>query len=220
MTQFYHYLRDPVSGLTHFIGFILAVIGTVFLVLKACDPVKTAHIVTFSIFGSGMILVYLASTLYHWLPLSERGVQIMRRIDHIMIFFVIAATYTPVCAIPLKGPWGWSILSCVWGVAVVGFLIKIFWMQAPRWFSTSLYLIMGWLCIVAVWPLIKNLQTGALLWLLAGGLFYSFGAIIYGIKKPDPWPDFFGFHEIFHVFIMFGTASHFIVMYRYVSQFN
>lgn len=214
------YFRDPVNGLTHFIGFILAIIGTVFLIMKAADPFKALHMVSFSIFGSGMILVYLASTLYHWLPLNENGVAFMRRVDHMVIFFIIAATYTPICLIPLKGVWGMSILSCVWSFAIIGLFVKLFWMGAPRWLSTSLYLMMGWLCIFAVWPLIQNLQTGALLWLLAGGLFYSIGAIIYAIKKPDFFPGIFGFHELFHVLIMLGTTSHFIVMYRYVIQFD
>lgn len=214
------HLREPISGLTHFIGFILAVIGTVFLILKASSPVKILHMVSFSIFGAGMIMIYLASTLYHWLPLKEKGVAFMRRVDHMMIFFIIAATYTPVCLIPLKGSWGNAILVCVWTFALMGILIKIFWMEAPRWLSTSLYLLMGWICIVAVWPLIVTLQTGALLWLLFGGLFYSIGAVIYGIKKPNPFPGIFGFHELFHVLTMMGTASHFLVMYRYITQFN
>jgi hemolysin III len=93
-------------------------------------------------------------------------------------------------------------------------------MSAPRWISTAVYLLMGWLCVVAVFPLIKNLQTGALFWLLVGGIFYSTGAVIYGLKRPRLWPNVFGFHELFHIFIMFGTGSHFIVMYRYVSQFS
>ena len=213
-------LREPVNGLTHFIGFILAITGSIFLIIKAAMPLKVMHVVSYSIFAAGMILVYLTSTLYHWLPLNEKGVAFMRRVDHMMIFFIIAATYTPVCLIPLKGAWGTSILSCVWGFALAGLLIKLFWMGAPRWLSTSIYLFMGWLCVVATWPLIQNLQAGALLWLLAGGLFYSVGAVIYALKKPDLFPGIFGFHELFHVLIMCGTASHFIVMYRYVIQFD
>lgn len=214
------YVRDPASGLTHFIGFILAIIGTVFLIIRACDPVKPIHVVSFSIFGAGMIMVYLASTLYHWLPLSEKGVAVMRRVDHMAIFFIIAATYTPICTIPLKGPWGIGILTAVWTFAFAGLFLKMFWMNAPRWLSTCLYVMMGWLCIIAAIPLIRNLQTGALFWLVAGGIFYSVGAVMYGIKRPRLWPPVFGFHELFHVFIMFGTASHFIVMYTYVSQLS
>ncbi|MBU1168344.1 MAG: hemolysin III family protein [Proteobacteria bacterium] len=214
------YFREPISGLTHFIGLILAVIGAIFLIITSISPLKIIHVVSFSIFGAGMIMIYLASTLYHWLPLSDKGIAFMRRVDHMMIFFIIAATYTPICLIPLKGAWGTSILCCVWSFALIGLMIKLFWMEAPRWLSTSLYLLMGWICIVAIWPLIVNLQAGALFWLLAGGIFYSVGAVIYGIKKPDPFPEVFGFHELFHVLIMMGTASHFMVMYRYLVLFD
>lgn len=212
------YFRDPVSGLTHFIGFILALIGTVFLILKATSAGSTVHIVAFSIFGAGMIMIYLASALYHWLPLSKDGVAFMRRVDHMTIFFIIAATYTPICLIALKGLWGSSILASVWSFALVGLAIKVFWMNAPRWLSTALYLLMGWLCVVAIWPLVVNLEAGALFWLVAGGVFYSVGAVIYAVKRPDPFPRVFGFHEIFHVMVMMGTASHFVLMYVYIAR--
>ncbi|GAB6095405.1 hemolysin III family protein [Desulfatiferula olefinivorans] len=212
------YFRDPVSGLTHFIGFILAVIGTVFLIAKGASLGGALHVSAFSIFGAGMIMIYLASTLYHWLPLSEKGIAFLRRVDHMAIFFIIAASYTPVCLIALKGPWGISILSCVWAFALMGLGIKIFWMNAPRRLSTVLYLLMGWICVAAIWPLIVNLEAGALIWLVAGGLFYSVGAVIYAVKKPDPFPRVFGFHEIFHVLVMMGTASHFVLMYVYIAR--
>ncbi|MGD9900067.1 MAG: hemolysin III family protein [Calditrichaceae bacterium] len=212
--------KDPVSGLTHFIGAILAIVGMIMLLMKSVNPAKVWHLVSFSVFGSGMILLYTSSTLYHWLRLSEKGTQRLRKLDHIMIFILIAATYTPVCLIPLRGGWGWGLFGSVWGLALAGVFFKLFWLQAPRWLSTMLYVLMGWLVIVGIWPLVKSLQTGALIWLFAGGLFYSVGALIYGKKKPDPWPDVFGFHEIFHVFVMLGSFSHFWVMYRYITQFN
>ncbi len=213
-------LRDPVSGLTHFIGAILAVVGLVLLIYKSVDPVKPWHLVTFSVFGAGLILLYTSSTLYHWLPFSEKGVQRMRRLDHMMIFILIAATYTPICLIPMRGPWGWSLFGSVWGLATLGIFLKFFWLQAPRWFSTMIYIIMGWLVVVGIWPLIQALKLGGFMWVLIGGLFYTVGAIIYALKKPDPWPNIFGFHEIFHIFVMLGSFSHFWVMYRYVARFN
>ena len=211
--------RDPLSGLTHCIGALLAVTGLVLLVCKAASPAKPWHIVSFSIFGSGMVLLYTASTLYHWLPLTDRGIACFRKIDHMMIFVLIAATYTPVCLVPLRGGWGWSIFGSVWGLAVTGMFLKLFWIGAPRWLSTSIYLAMGWMAVVGVWPLIQKLQAGALLWLLVGGVFYTVGAVIYGVKKPNPWPPHIGFHEIFHVFVVLGTLSHFWVMYRYIIAF-
>jgi len=213
-------LRDPVSGLTHFIGAILAVVGLILLIYKSVDPVKPWHLVTFSVFGAGLILLYTSSTLYHWLPFSEKGIQRMRRLDHMMIFILIAATYTPICLIPMRGPWGWSLFGSIWGLATLGIFLKFFWLQAPRWFSTMIYILMGWLVVVGIWPLIQALKLGGFMWVLIGGLFYTVGAIIYALKKPDPWPNIFGFHEIFHIFVMLGSFSHFWVMYRYVARFN
>jgi hemolysin III len=213
-------LRDPMSGLTHCIGAVLAVAGLVLLICESVNPVKPWHIISFSVFGTGLILLYTASTLYHWLPLSENGVRNLRRLDHIMIFILIAATYTPVCLIPLRGPWGWSLFGSVWALAILGIFLKLFWLQAPRWFSTTVYIIMGWLAIAGVWPLIMTLHVGGFIWVLMGGLFYTIGAIIYATKLPNPWPNFFGFHEIFHIFVMLGSVSHFWVMYEYVAKFS
>jgi hemolysin III len=209
-------LRDPISGLTHCIAGILAIVGTICLILRVVNPVMPWHLVTFSIFGGGMILLYTASTLYHWLPLSEPGIRLFKQIDHSMIFFFIAATYTPICLIPLRGPWGWSMFGFIWGFALAGIGLKIFWIHAPRWLSTGVYLAMGWLVLVGIYPLVQNLPTPALLWLVAGGLSYSIGAIIYAIKWPNPIPDHFGFHEIFHLFVIGGSACHFMVMYLYI----
>jgi hemolysin III len=147
-------------------------------------------------------------------------VRHLRRIDHMMIFLLIAASYTPVCLILLKGGWGWSLFGCIWGFAVLGILLKVFWLQAPRWLYTVVYIVMGWLAIVALWPLAKVLSLGGFLWLFAGGLFYTFGAVIYATKKPNPWPKVIGFHEIFHVFVMLGSFSHFWLMYRYIAPFD
>lgn len=208
------------SGLTHCIGAILAVAGLVFLILESVNPVKPWHIVSFSVFGTGLILLYTASTLYHWLPLSENGIRNLRRLDHIMIFVLIAATYTPVCLIPLRGPWGWSLFGSVWALAILGIFLKLFWLQAPRWLSTTVYIVMGWLAIAGVWPLIMALHVEGFIWVLMGGLFYTIGAVIYAIKLPNPWPNFFGFHEIFHIFVMLGSVSHFWVMYEYVAKFS
>lgn len=209
-------LRDPVSGLTHLIAAILAVFATVFLILRAVDPVLPWHIVTFSIFGGGMILLYTASTLYHWLPVSEKWIRFLRRVDHSMIFFYIAATYTPICLIPLRGPWGWSLFGVIWGLAVAGIVMKIFWLSAPRWLSTVIYVAMGWLVLVGIYPLVQALSPEALFWLAFGGVVYSLGAVIYATRWPNPIPKHFGFHEIFHLFVIGGTACHFVVMYYYV----
>nr|WP_279593599.1 hemolysin III family protein [Pseudodesulfovibrio sp. S3-i] len=209
-------LRDPVSGLTHCIAAVLAVFGTVMLILRSVGPAMPWHIVAFSIFGGGMILLFTASTLYHWLPVSEEWIRILRRVDHSMIFFYIAATYTPICLISLRGPWGWSLFGVVWGLALSGIVMKVFWMTAPRWLSTGIYLAMGWLVMIGIYPLYLALPGAALSWLVAGGLAYTVGAVVYALKWPDPFPHRLGFHEIFHLFVIGGSACHFVVMYCYV----
>lgn len=212
--------KEPISGLTHFIGFLFAILGMVLLVIKVADPVKPLHIATFSIFSVGMILLYLASTLYHWLPLSKAGNLRLKQVDHIMVFIMIAASYTPICLISLRETIGWKLFFGVWSVAVIGFFMKIFWIKAPRWISVSMYVLMGWLAMLGIVPIVEALQPGAVFWLVTGGVSYTLGAVIYGIKKPDPWPDKFGFHEIFHLFVMLGSVSHYTMMYVYISQIN
>jgi hemolysin III len=208
--------RDPISGLTHFIGIFLSLVGTILLLTRNDEPLTVYHVTSFSIFGISMILLYTISTLYHWLPLSEKNLIIVRKIDHIMIFVFIAASYTPVCLITLRESWGWEILCIVWGLTIVGFFLKLFWINAPRFLYTSIYLLMGWIIIAAILPLSKVMHSQGLLWLALGGVFYSTGAVIYAIKKPDPLPNVFGFHEIFHLFIMAGSFSIFWMIYKYV----
>ncbi len=209
-------LREPINGLTHLIGALFSIAGLVLLVYFAAIKGTVWHVVSFSIFGASLILLYTSSTLYHLLPLSERGVRVFRRIDHIMIFVLIAGTYTPVCLVSLRGGWGWSLFGVVWGIAVAGIVLKLFWLQAPRWLYILVYVFMGWLAIIALLPLIRAIPVGGLVWLAMGGIFYSVGALIYGIKRPNIIPGWFGFHEIFHLFTMAGSFSHFWLMFRYV----
>jgi hemolysin III len=201
------------NGFTHFIPAVFSVVGLVLLLDKALAYMDPYRIVSYTVFGVGLFLLYLMSTLYHWLPLNEKKVRLLRRLDHMMIFVLIAATYTPLCLISLRGGWGWSLLGVVWTFAFVGIFIKIFWMNASRWVSTSIYLIMGWIAVFAIWPMLNVLNTSELLLLLAGGMFYSVGAVIYALKKPVIVSGFLGFHEIFHVFVALGSFAHFLVIY-------
>lgn len=216
LIRFYKKLRDPVSGLTHAAGLFLSVAGLVLLVTYAALDEKPWHIVSFSIFGMSLILLYTASSLYHLLPVGERTIAILRRIDHIMIYILIAGTYTPVCLVALRGPWGWSLFGTVWGLALGGIVLKLFWMSAPRWFSTVIYLGMGWLVVIALAPLIDVMPPGGVIWLSVGGMFYTVGAVIYAVKKPNIIPGVFGFHELWHLFVMAGSFSHFWVMLQYI----
>ena len=177
-------------------------------------------VVSLTIFGVGLFLTYLFSTLYHWLNISEKGIRVFKKFDHIMIYILIAASYTPVCLGPLRGPWGWSIFGVVWGFAVLGTIFSAIWIKAPRWLSTSIYMIMGWTVLVAIYPLYRtfaNLQMAySLLWLLAGGIFYTIGGIIYALKIPKNKFNGFGFHEIFHILVLLGSICHYWFMLHYV----
>lgn len=215
-------LKDPVSGLTHLVGAVLSIAALVLLVVWAAlfSNDKAWDIVSFTIFGTSLILLYTFSTLYHLCNVSERASTVLRKFDHIMIFILIAGTYTPICLGPIRGGWGWTVFGIVWGIAIIGTVISAKWIKAPRWLTTGLYLGMGWAVIIATYPLIKTFidanMFASLGWLLAGGIFYTVGAIIYGTKKPNLNIPGVGFHEIFHIFVMLGSFCHFWFIFKYL----
>ncbi len=211
------YFREPVSGFTHMAGAILSMIGTIFLLYHAVTHGEgLLPVIAFIIFGLSLILLYTASTLYHLLPLSERGILALRKFDHMMIFVLIAGTYTPVSLLALDGGWRLGMMIGIWTFALGGIFLKAFWIGAPRWLSTGIYLLMGWLVVVAVLPIYRALALSGFVHLVLGGMFYSLGALIYGLKWPDITTKHFGFHEIFHIFVMLGSLFHFFMMYFYV----
>ena len=210
-------LREPVSGLTHLAGVLLAGAGLVVLLATAARAGRTDQLVAFGIFGLSLIALYAASSLYHLLPLSPPTVARLRRVDHMTIFVLIAGTYTPICLLALRGGWRIGLLGLVWGLALCGVLLKLSWMGAPRWVSVALYLAMGWVAVVAAPAIFETVPAGGIGWLLAGGVVYSVGALIYGLKRPDPVPGVFGFHELWHLFVLAGSACHFWVMLRYIA---
>lgn len=213
-------VRDLVSGLTHCIGAALSLVGLVLLIVFSAIYGNAYHVVSFTIFGVGLFLLYLFSTLYHWLNISEKGITVFRKFDHIMIYILIAASYTPICLVPLRGPWGWTIFGIIWGLAVLGTILTAIWIKAPRFITTTIYIIMGWAVVIAAYPLIQVFKAAnnlsSLLWLLTGGIFYTIGGIIYGLKIPKTKWKGFGFHEIFHIFVMLGSACHYWFILRYV----
>lgn len=216
-------IKDPVSGFTHLAWAILSVVGLIFLILRALsDGEGIFDVVSFSVFGVSLILLYTCSSLYHLCTVSEKTSTILRKLDHIMIYVLIAGTYTPIALGPLRGIWGWSIFGIVWGIAILGVFLTIFWFKAPRWITTSLYIAMGWVVIIAVYPMIITFKQAnallSLLWLLAGGIFYTIGGIIYGLKKPDFKNPYFGFHELFHIFVMLGSLCHFWFIFEYIVK--
>ncbi len=210
-------LREPVNGLIHVAGGLLALVGLIVLLATAASAGRVDQLVAFGIFGFSLITLYAASALYHLLPLSPAGVARLRRVDHVSIFVLIAGTYTPFCLLALDGVWRVGLLGLVWGLALCGILLKLFWMDAPRWLSVALYLGMGWVALVAAPALFRAVPAGGMAWVLAGALVYSAGALIYGFKRPNPIPGALGFHELWHLFVMAGSACHFWAVLRYIA---
>ena len=207
--------RDPVSCYSHLAGAFLSVVGLVCLIVAARG--NPWRVIGFSVYGTTLILLYTASTTYHWLSLAPHRQDLLKRLDHVAIFLLIAGTYTPVCLTTLRGGWGWSVFGVVWALATAGATLKLSSAHLPRWPSTALYLVMGWVAIVAVVPLVRSLPLGGLAWLLAGGILYTLGGVVYATRRPDPLPDRFGFHEIFHFFVLGGSILHFVFMLLYVA---
>ena len=213
-------IKEPFNTVSHGIAAIFSVVALVLLIKESINPIKPWHIVSFSIFGSGMFLLYTASTLYHWLSVSSKMEQKLRTMDLAMIHVLIASTYTPVCLIPLRGAWGWSLFGVIWGLALFGILLILFLKRLPDWFSITFYVFMGWLCIIAIFPMVQTLEIGALIWIFTGGLFYTVGAIILGLDKPKLFPKKFSAHELWHIFVILGSFSHFMCMYNYITVFD
>lgn len=228
-------LKDPGSALTHLAGAVLSLVGLIFLVYRAVGHGDAWSVVSFAVFGLSLIALYTASTVCHSLTVSAKATLALRKVDHMMIFLLIAGTYTPFCLVPLRGAWGWSLFGAIWGCAALGMGVKLFWMRAPlrgstargatsahssvvepRWLSTAFYVIMGWLIVVAIYPLSQVVVPESLVWLVTGGLLYTVGAVLYATKWPNPWPGRFGFHEIWHLFVMAGSAAHFLAVLRLV----
>jgi hemolysin III len=209
--------REPVNGLTHLVGGLIAFVGLIVLLTTAARAGRADQLVSFGIFGFSLITLYTASALYHLLPLSSAGVARLRRVDHISIFLLIAGTYTPFCLLALDGSWRVGLLGLIWGLALCGILLKLLWMEAPRWLSVTLYLGMGWVAVIAAPVLFRAVPAGGMAWVLGGALVYSAGAIVYGLKRPNPVPGVFGFHELWHLFVMAGSACHFWAVLEYIA---
>ena len=212
-------IREPGSAITHFIAMMMAVFATVPLLVKAGIQSGWENFLAMAIFMGSMILLYGASATYHSVDLTGRSLRIFRKLDHMMIFVLIAGSYTPVCLIVLGGKLGYTLLALVWGIAAVGMLVKACWITCPKWFSSVIYIAMGWVCVLVFGPLLKTLSAPAFLWLLAGGIIYTVGGVIYALKLPifNAKHKFFGSHEVFHLFVMGGSICHFIFMYLYVA---
>lgn len=211
-------LKDPVSAITHGIAMLLAMAGAIPLLLKAARGPDTLHVFALAVFILTMILLYFSSAMYHSVDSTEKVNRRLRKMDHMMICVMIAGSYTPICLIVLHNRLGYSLCALVWATALFGILLKALWITCPKWVSSVLYIGMGWLCVLAFIPIIRALPAAGFGWLLTGGVIYTIGGVIYGLKLPifDQSHKYFGSHEIFHVFVMLGSACHFVVMYFFV----
>lgn len=212
-------IREPGSAITHFIGMMLAVFASTPLLVKAAVSDGFTTFLAMTVFMLSMIALYGASALYHSVMVKDRLLRVFRKIDHMMIFVLIAGSYTPVCLIVLGGKLGYTLLVVVWTIAVLGMLIKALWITCPKWFSSIIYISMGWVCLGVFGQLWNTLPHSAFLWLLAGGIIYTVGGVVYALKLPlfNNRHRYFGSHEIFHLFVMGGSICHFIFMYLYVA---
>ena len=212
------HVKDPGSAITHFIGMLMAIFAAIPLLIKAAHVPDRIYIISIAVYALSLILLYAASTTYHTFDRSKKVNTILKKIDHMMISVLIAGSYTPICLLVLKGRTGILLLSIVWGIAIAGILMKAFWINCPKWVSSVLYIGMGWTCVLAFTQILNSMSPAAFGWLLAGGLIYTIGGVIYALKLPlfNRKHQYFGSHEIFHLFVMGGSACHFIVMYAFV----
>ncbi len=210
--------KDPVSALTHFIAFAAAILATPVLLLRAVEAGASLRAVaSLSIFMLSMVLLYGASTAYHTFLLSAGGVRFLKKLDHTMIFYLIAGSYTPVCVIALDGSAaGGRLLALVWGLAAAGTLFKLCWVGCPKWVSSVVYIAMGWSCLTVMPQVVAALSTEGFFWLLSGGVVYTIGGVIYAVRPKRKTPRLFGPHEVFHLFIMGGSLCHYIFMFGYI----
>ncbi len=210
------FIREPVNGISHLAGALASVAGlTVLLVLSAGDARRTT---SFAVYGATLVLLYTASALYHSLPVGPRARRLLQRLDHAAVFALIAGTYTPIALVTLArhAALGWTLFGIVWGAGALGVALALAARRQRPWLSTSLYLALGWTAIVAIVPIARALPAGGLAWLIAGGLVYSIGAVVYATHRPNPFPGVLGFHELWHFFVLAGSACHFVLMLRYV----
>ena len=200
--------KEPVSALTHFAGFVAALAGLGFLLFSSREngPKQAAV----AIYGVSLAVLFLSSSVYHFLDLGERGNRWLRRLDHGAIFLLIAGTYVPALTLLLGGTWRVVMLSVVATLAVLGLAFKLAWVDCPGWISTSLYLAMGWLIVIPGYRMLPRLSAWPLSWLVLGGMAYTVGALVYLFEWPDPWPRKMGHHEIWHLFVLAGAFAHFV----------
>ena len=203
-------IREPVNSLTHWAGALLAAIGLVALIVVGWGtPVKVLSLV---IYGASLIFLFSASATYHMVIRGDNVLELFRKVDHAAIFLLIAGTYTPFCVNAFSGFWQWGMLTIIWTLAFIGILVKIFYIRSPRWLNAGIYVLMGWLGIIAAGQILIALPVWVIGWLVAGGVIYTLGAVVYSTRIFNFVPGVFGFHEIWHIFVMVAAAAHFVAV--------
>lgn len=202
--------REPVNSLTHWAGAVLAIIGLIALLFVGSGaPVK---MVSLTIYGASLIFLFSASATYHTVNRKDKVLEVFRKVDHAAIFLLIAGTYTPFCVLAFSGFWRGGMLLLIWSLALIGITVKIFYIHSPRWLNAGIYVLMGWLGIAAAGQIFNVLPLWVIGWLVAGGVIYTLGAVVYSTKIFNFVPGVFGFHEIWHIFVMLAAAAHFIAV--------
>ncbi|OJX37936.1 MAG: hypothetical protein BGO78_07785 [Chloroflexi bacterium 44-23] len=207
-------LREPFNAISHFIAAVAALAGTIWLLSRQIATMRLTLAIL--IYGISLVSLFLASAIYHGVNGNLRQLVILRKLDHSVIYLLIAGSYTPICIYFFNGFWQWGLLAIVWTMALTGIIVKMFVMNAPRWITAGAYLVMGWISILAIAEIKRSMPPEAIRWLIAGGLFYTIGAIVYISKKLDFFPGKFGFHEIWHLFVIMGALSHYILIAAYI----
>ena len=203
-------LREPVNSLTHWAGALLALIGLVALLIVGWST--PAKIISLAIYGVSLVFLFSASATYHMVQVKDKALEVFRKIDHAAIYVLIAGTYTPFCVNAFDGFWKWGMLSIIWSLAVIGIVVKIFIIRAPRWLNAGIYIVMGWLSVAAVGEMLDALPAWVLVWMLVGGITYTLGAVVYITKIFNFKPGVFGFHEVWHIFVLLAALAHFIAV--------
>jgi len=203
-------LREPINGLTHLSGAIAAIFGQIALLIVGWSG--TAKIISVLVYGVSLISLFSASAIYHLANVKPAALQVLRKLDHSAIFLLIAGTYTPFCLIAFTGFYKWGLLSIVWLIAIIGILVKIFFINAPRWVNSVMYVIMGWICVLAAGQMPSVLPINSIIWLFIGGVIYTLGALIYATKIFNFIPGKFGFHEVWHIFVLMGALAHYVAV--------
>ena len=205
-----NFIREPVNSLTHWAGALLGLIGLIALLIVGWST--PAKIISLTIYGLSLIAMFSASATYHMVHAKERVLLILRKLDHSAIYLLIAGTYTPFCVNAFDGFWKWGMLSIIWSLALIGIIVKVFYIKAPRWLNAGIYVVMGWLCVGAAGQMLATLPVWVFVWLITGGVIYTLGAVVYITKIFNFVPGVFGFHEVWHIFVMLAAAAHFVAV--------